>query len=130
VVVCYMEPRVWARLGSFSRRWWRSRSSAQVAARKRSPRPAASARHRSVGIPECDEYLQRWEACIRRSSLPAAGALQAFKAQRESFRIAAATPEGQATFKEKCRSMIDKLATDKACAGGDSPGGAPAAPGK
>ena len=72
---------------------------------------------RGVGVPECDQYLRKYEACLRGSSAPASGALLALKAQRDSYRIAAATPEGKSTLKAQCQAQMDRLATDKACAG-------------
>ncbi len=88
---------------------------------------AASSAHapknqKPVGIAECDEYLERYEACLQASGAPAARAFQALKAQRDSFRIAAGTPEGKAGLGARCRAMIDRLAEDKVCAGPRVPG--------
>ncbi len=80
-------------------------------------RAATVAPGESVGIAECDEYLQKYKACLKRSGSRAAGSLQAFKAQRESYRIAAGTPEGKAGLPATCRAKIEQLAADKACAG-------------
>jgi hypothetical protein len=74
-----------------------------------SPRTAAL-----VGIAECDDYLQKYEACLRRTR--ATTSLQGLASQREGFRLAAATPEGKAGLQATCKSLLDQLATVKACA--------------
>lgn len=68
-----------------------------------------------VGVPECDEYLRRFEACTNASGSPLAGSRPAFKAQRDSFRIAARTPEGKDGLKPLCQKMLDQLSADKRC---------------
>jgi hypothetical protein len=76
---------------------------------------SSSATPAPVGVAECDDYLQKWEACIRRTG--ALTSLQALKAQRQSFFMAARTPEGKEGLAKTCQSLSDKLATSKACSG-------------
>ena len=64
----------------------------------------------SVGVPECDEYIKKYEACLTKiaASSPAAqGPLkQAFEAQRTSFKSAASTAQGKATLAATCKQAI------------------------
>src|SRR3954466_4132347 len=70
----------------------------------------------SVGVAECDDYIKKYEGCM--SKVPAAGKPameQAFKAQRDSFKSGASTPEGKAALKTSCKTMLDSLATNPMC---------------
>ena len=69
-----------------------------------------------VGVAECDENLRKWEACLGTAKSPLAGSQPAIKAQRDSFRIAARTPEGKEGLRPLCQSMLARLAADKSCA--------------
>jgi hypothetical protein len=69
----------------------------------------------TVGIPECDAYLKKYESCLRRSKSRMAHADAAFKAQRDSFRIAAGTPEGKSTLPAQCKSLHEKLLENPVC---------------
>jgi hypothetical protein len=70
----------------------------------------------SVGVPECDEYMNKYERCIRKVGGPAAAAAEsAFKAQRDGFARAASTPEAKVALKGTCKLMLDSLATNPLC---------------
>lgn len=84
--------------------------------------PQAATAPGSVGIAECDEYLQKYEECARRSK---SGNAVTLKAQRNSFILAASTPEGQRDMKASCRSMLEKLVASKACSGAPASSSAP-----
>jgi hypothetical protein len=61
-----------------------------------------------VGVPECDEYLSKYEACL--SKLPAAAKTQyesAFEQTRKQWRAAAATPQGKAALAQGCKAATD-----------------------
>jgi hypothetical protein len=76
--------------------------------------PAASASapdKDSVGIAACDAYLHKYETCLAHT-----GNLQAMKAQRDSFRIAAKTPEGRTGLKATCKKLLAQLSTNPSCA--------------
>jgi hypothetical protein len=69
----------------------------------------------SVGIPECDTYLCKSEACFRRSKPAAAKSM--VKAERDSFRIAAGSAAGKSgAVKAMCVSKLQQLAANPACA--------------
>lgn len=77
---------------------------------------SAAATGDSTGVPECDEYIKKYEGCL--SKVPAAGkaAMEtAFKAQRDSFKTSASTPEGKTALKATCKQMVDSLAQNPAC---------------
>ncbi len=77
---------------------------------------AAAASGDKIGVAECDEYVNKYEACIKKAGGPAAAAAEtAFKAQRDAFKQSAATPEGKAALKTSCKSMLDGLATNPMC---------------
>ena len=64
----------------------------------------------SVGVAECDEYIQKYEACLTKiaASSPAAQSpmKQAFEAQRAGFKSAASTAQGKATLAATCKQAI------------------------
>jgi hypothetical protein len=63
-----------------------------------------------VGVPECDEYLSKYEACLSKVPEAARAQYQATFAQvRKSWRDIAATPQGKAGLAQAC-----KMATDQA----------------
>jgi hypothetical protein len=68
----------------------------------------------SVGIAECDTFLCKHEACLRRSRGAASKAL--IKAERDSFKLAVTSSEGKPGLKAICVSKLAQLATDPACA--------------
>ena len=64
----------------------------------------------SVGVPECDAYLTKYEACIGKMSGPAKMAAEpALKAQRDSFKQAAATPAGKASLANTCKQSMESI---------------------
>ena len=61
-----------------------------------------------IGVPECDEYVEKYEACI--SKVPEAQRRMLktnFEQQRESFRKAASTAQGKATLSAQCKQAIN-----------------------
>jgi len=65
----------------------------------------------SVGVPECDEYIKKYEACLTKIAAKAPQAepalKTAFEGQRNAFKSAAATPQGKATLAATCKQAID-----------------------
>jgi len=65
----------------------------------------------SVGVPECDEYIKKYEACLTKISAKApqveSSMQTAFKAQRDSFKQAAANPASKAQLATTCKQAID-----------------------
>ena len=65
-----------------------------------------------VGVPECDEYLTKMEACL--SKLPAVAKDQyekSFEQTRTAWRNAASTPQGKASLAQACKAMTDQMKT-------------------
>ena len=66
-----------------------------------------------VGVPECDEYIAKYEACIS-SKVPEAARTQyeaSFKQIRDAWRAAAATPQGKAGLAQGCKMATDQART-------------------
>jgi predicted metalloprotease with PDZ domain len=74
---------------------------------------------RSIGIAECDEFLEKYERCV--SGKVSAAAQQTFRnsldAWRDSWRKLAATPQGQAGLKSACKSAHEQARTSLAAYG-------------
>ena len=72
-----------------------------------------------IGVPECDDYIAKYEACIN-SKVPEAMRAQqkaAFDASRKAWRDAAATPAGKAGLAQACKSAHDVAKTSLASYG-------------
>ena len=62
-----------------------------------------------TGVPECDDYITKYEKCIS-GKVPemARGALKtAFETTVEEWKKAAATPEGKAGLAQGCKMAMD-----------------------
>ena len=65
-----------------------------------------------VGVPECDEYIAKVEACL--AKVPAAGqpaVKSSLDAMRKSWRDAAATPQGKAGLAAGCKQALETAKT-------------------
>jgi hypothetical protein len=65
-----------------------------------------------IGVPECDEYIAKVEACL--AKVPAAGqpaVKSSLEAMRKSWRDAAATPQGKAGLAAGCKAALDQAKT-------------------
>jgi hypothetical protein len=75
----------------------------------------------SVGVPECDEYIKKYEACLTtiasKAPQAAPGLKTVFEGQRNTIKTAASTPQGKATLATTCKQMIEtaKTATAQWC---------------
>ena len=69
----------------------------------------------SVGVPECDEYITKYEACLTKIAKAAPQVeptlKSSFEAQRNGFKSAAATPQGKATLASTCKTAIETAKT-------------------
>ncbi len=72
-----------------------------------------------IGVPECDEYIKKYEACLM-SKVPEAQRA-AFKTSydtlRKSWKEAAATPQGKAGLATGCKMALDQAKTSFASFG-------------
>jgi hypothetical protein len=73
-------------------------------ARASSDTPSEGAAGDSIGVPECDDYIAKYEACVR-DKVPAAGRAQmeqSLQTMRSSWKQAAATPAGKTGLAQGC----------------------------
>jgi hypothetical protein len=62
-----------------------------------------------IGVAECDEYIQKWEACVN-SKVPEAQRSMykpSFETLRKSWKDAAANPQGKEGLKIGCKQALD-----------------------
>lgn len=71
-------------------------------------RTTASAGDR-IGVPECDEYLEKYESCLNGKVPEAARATlkASFETTRKAWKDAASTPQGKAGLAQACKSARD-----------------------
>jgi hypothetical protein len=65
-----------------------------------------------IGVAECDDYIAKYEACLR-DKVPAAGRAQmetSFKQARDAWKKAAETPQGKASLAAACKQASDAAA--------------------
>lgn len=70
--------------------------------------PPAGAATGEIGIPECDEYIRKYEACLR-DKVPASQRAmleQALDQHRSTWRTAAAQPQARATLASSCQQVL------------------------
>jgi hypothetical protein len=80
---------------------------------------AASAGAAEFGVPECDEYLSKYLACID-SKMPEAGramARQALDQTKAQWKQAASTPSGKAGLATGCKAAMDAAKTSMSAYG-------------
>lgn len=74
-----------------------------VACKKQRPPP-------NTGVPECDDYIVSFEACIDKMPAVARAASEdALKQQRESFAKSASTPEAKKALGPSCKQMKEAM---------------------
>jgi hypothetical protein len=74
---------------------------------------SASVAAGDFGVPECDEYMKKYLACIE-SKVPEAGRAamkQALEQQKAAWKAAAATPEGRTGLATGCKAASDQTKT-------------------
>jgi len=62
-----------------------------------------------IGVPECDDFIARYEACV--GKMPEMARAQfntAMKTWRDSWRKAASTPEGKAGLAAACKQAAEQ----------------------
>ncbi|MGE0640819.1 MAG: hypothetical protein AB7G12_16785 [Thermoanaerobaculia bacterium] len=70
---------------------------------------APSAAPGAIGVTECDEFLRKWESCLA-TKVPEEAREQvkvALDATRDSWKRAAATPNGMSGLAEACKSASE-----------------------
>jgi hypothetical protein len=73
------------------------------------PTTTASTTGDKIGVPECDNFIEKYEACIT-GKVPEAARAQfnaTLKQWRDSWRQAAATPQGKAGLAQGCKVAAD-----------------------
>lgn len=65
----------------------------------------------SVGVPECDEYIKKYEACLLKIAQKAPqiepDLKKAFQTQRDGFKQAASNPSSKAMLPGQCKQLIE-----------------------
>jgi hypothetical protein len=70
--------------------------------------PAVATATGDIGIPECDDYLRKYEACVR-DKVPASAKAQleaALDQHRQAWKAAAAQPAARATLASTCQQSV------------------------
>jgi hypothetical protein len=92
-----------------------STTTASNAASSDSAKVSSDSAEPGTGVPECDEYIKKYEACltkIAKSAPQVEGPMKtAFEQQRSAFKTAAATAAGKATLSGTCKQAIDTAKT-------------------
>lgn len=71
------------------------------------PPPAADGK---IGVPECDDYITKMEACIASADPATKGAMESgFKATRDAWAQAAAIPQTRGTLASSCSVMLASI---------------------
>src|SRR5262249_28034217 len=86
---------------------------------KAPPSSAAAAGTSEFGVPECDEYISKYLACVD-SKMPEAGravARQSLDQTKAQWKQAASTPAGKAGLATGCKAAIDAARTSMAAYG-------------
>src|SRR5262245_58932065 len=72
----------------------------------------------SIGVPECDEYIRKYEACLTKVAAknPQAEAAmkQGFDAARAGWKASAANPQAKAALGPACKQAMDAVKTSMA----------------
>ena len=66
-----------------------------------------------IGVPECDEYISKYEACVN-SKVPEAmraTVKASMETARKMWKDAAATPQGRAGLATACKQALDTAKT-------------------
>jgi hypothetical protein len=69
----------------------------------------AAASGDSIGVKECDDYLEKVDACFAKDPATKAAMAQGTKAQRDAWKAAAATNKD--ALKVGCKAALDNFAT-------------------
>lgn len=74
---------------------------------------SAAASGDSVGVAECDEFLQKYEACVKANVPEAAkpGIQQSIDTMRKSYKTAADNPVSKAGLAQGCKQALEQTKT-------------------
>jgi hypothetical protein len=74
--------------------------------------PATASTTSEFGVPECDDYVKKFMACMEKMPEAArTGVRTAFDQSREQWKAAAATTEGRSALSMTCKSATDTART-------------------
>lgn len=72
----------------------------------------------SIGVPECDEYIKKYEACLTKVAAKAPQVETPLKASfetlRDSWKKAAATPAGKSAMATGCKQALETAKSNPA----------------
>jgi hypothetical protein len=83
-----------------------------------SPASTTAATGDKIGVPECDEYITKVEACL--AKVPAAGQAavkSSLDTMRTAWKTAAANPQTKAALATGCKTALDQAKTSYAAYG-------------
>ena len=66
-----------------------------------------------TGVPECDDYIAKYEKCIgdKVPEMARSAMKDAFAKTRDAWKTAAATPEGKSTLAMACKTAMEQAKT-------------------
>ena len=77
------------------------------------PATTSTASSTAIGLPECDEFITKYEACVN-DKVPEAARAQyrtSIEQWRNSWRQLAANPQTKATLADACKKTIEQART-------------------
>jgi hypothetical protein len=78
--------------------------------------PAAGGGGGDIGVAECDDYIKKMEGCLGKMPAASKAAMeQGFKASKDAWKQAAATPAGKEGLKTACKAAADALSQNPMC---------------
>ena len=83
-----------------------------------SPAATTASTGDKIGVPECDEYITKVEACLAKAPAAAQASIKAsMDTLRTSWKTAAANPQTKAALGQGCRTALDQAKTTYASYG-------------
>jgi hypothetical protein len=72
-------------------------------------KPADATTADSIGVPECDEYIKKYEMCLNNKVPEAAraGLKTSFEQTRKAWKDAAASPQGKTALATGCKTALE-----------------------
>jgi pectate lyase len=65
-----------------------------------------------IGVPECDEYITKVEACLAKAPAAAQASIKSsMDTMRTAWRTAAANPQGKAALATGCKTALEQAKT-------------------
>jgi hypothetical protein len=83
-----------------------------------SPAASTAAAGDKIGVPECDEYITKVEACLAKAPAAAQATIKSsMDTMRTAWKTAAANPQGKAALATGCKTALEQAKTSYASYG-------------